>query len=129
MRKIGFMEVRAVLLDILDPQTGDVWGPRDRKVEYLTHAIFTLGEFRERRALPRLKEILKNSGDGMRNRAILALGKIDADGVKDLLYPMLLTLDPHDFGMQWALVTALARNVRECLSSERWSAANWLLGL
>jgi len=110
VRKIGDGErVRAILLNIVDPETGDFWAPGELKREWLRRAILALGELGERRAIPRLNEILKTSSGVTKMAAIEALGKIDADAAKDLLYPLLLAADSRDFGMQWILVSALAR--------------------
>ncbi len=103
-------QVRAILLEILDPEKGESWGPGWPKLEFYNRAIVALGQLSERRAIPRLKAILGSTRGSVRTAAAQALGRIDVEDAKDLLYGTLITLGPDDLAMQSALVTALSQS-------------------
>ncbi len=103
-------QVRVTLMEILDREKGELWGPGWRKIESCEVAIVALGQLSERRAIPRLKTMLQSSGESVKIAAAQALSRIDVEDAKDLLYGTLITLGPDDLAMQSALVLALSQS-------------------
>jgi hypothetical protein len=67
-----------------------------RELRYLVDAIFALGKFRERRAMPLLFEIAEIADDplGLKIFAVQSIGEIDPDGAKSVLLELLKNPGP-----------------------------------